>query len=98
MQDFATRMMLKKFNMLSISLTMMKFSLQPAPAHLLNHGYTAFISAECFMKLFIIYSHCWLDSSLVQWNIKKVLNDTHHIQDTSHHMLTTMALYIIIKL
>jgi hypothetical protein len=44
----------KKFKMLTISLTTMRFSLQPAPAHLLSHGYTAFISAECFMKLFII--------------------------------------------
>ena len=51
MQDFAICMMLK---MLTISLTMMKFSLQPVPAHLLSYGYNAFISAECFMKLFII--------------------------------------------
>lgn len=54
MQDFAICMMLKKFKMLTISLTMMKFSLQPVPAHLLNYGYTAFISTECFRKLFII--------------------------------------------
>jgi len=86
MQDFAICMMLKNFKCWQFPSLQWKFSLHPAPANLLSLGYNAFISAECFMKLFIIYSPCWLDSSLCQWNTKKVLNEMHHIQDTSHQM------------